>query len=432
MQRILIKNGQVVDPANERDGIYDVLLEQGQVAAISENISVDGAEIIDAEGCIVAPGFVDLHCHLREPGQEYKEDVASGTRAAIRGGFTSLVAMPNTEPAIDSEAAVRSMAEIISEKAAARVYPAGAITRGQKGRDLTEMGGMMQAGAVAFTDDGLPVTSSRVMQLALQYSDMLGVPISVHEEDPDLAGDGVVNRGRISTLLGLPAIPTAAESAMVARDLELCREFGGHLHIAHVSTRNSIDLIRKAKDEGLKVTCEVTPHHLTLTEDLVRESNYDTNTKVNPPLRTSTDVEALVNALSEGIVDVIATDHAPHSFDDKDKEYIFADFGISGLETAFSLLHDQLVLKGDITMNRLIAALTVVPATIFDLPGGTLSQGEPADLVILRPQDEWAVNPDDFVSGGKNTPLAGWSLTGRVDTVLVAGRIMMRDGELQC
>lgn len=432
MERVLIKNGRIIDPGSGRDGIGDVLLEGGVVAAISDSMSVEGAEVIDAEGCIVVPGFIDLHTHLRDPGFEYKEDIASGTRAAARGGFTSLVAMANTDPVPDDETGIRYVLDAAARRGAVRVYPAGAVTKGLKGRELAEIGAMVEAGAVVFTDDGLPIRSGRIMQLALQYTSMFDVPVSVHEEEPSLKGDGVVNLGRISTAMGLPGISSAAETIMIARDLEVLRCFGGRLHIAHVSAARSVELIRRAKEEGLNVTCEVTPHHLALTEDLVRETEYDTNTKVNPPLRTEEDRQALVAGLQEGIIDVIATDHAPHSFDDKDQEYNFADFGMSALETAFSLLHDRLVMKGELSMNRLIEALTCAPASLFGLPGGTLREGAPGDIAVIRTDEEWAVNPGEFASRGRNTPLVGWSLTGRVDTVIVGGRSVLRDGVLTC
>lgn len=432
MERVLIKNGRIIDPANSRDGIADLLLEGGKVAAIGDNMSVDGAEVIDATGCIVTPGFIDIHTHLRQPGLEYKEDIASGTRAAARGGYTAVVSMANTDPVIDDEAGIHFISGVAEREGVVRVYPMGSVTRGQKGKDITEMGIMIEAGARAFSDDGHPISSGKVMQLALQYSGMFGVPVCVHEEDPFLSASGVVNWGRISTIMGLPGIPSAAESAMVARDLEVCRMVGGHLHIAHVSAARSIEMIRQAKAEGLHVTCEVTPHHLTLTEDLVRESEYDTNTKVNPPLRTEEDRQILVDALNEGVIDAIATDHAPHGFDDKDQEYLYAEFGISGLETAFSLLHDRLVMRGEITLGRLIEALTWAPASVFKLPGGTLGDGQPADIAILRTDRERAVNPADFASKGRNTPLVGWSLTGSVETVLVGGKTVLRDGALTC
>ncbi len=432
MKRVLIKNGQVVDPANDRGETMDVLLEGDKVAAIGESMSVEGAEIIDAEGCVVSPGFIDLHTHLREPGQEYKEDIASGTRAAARGGFTAVVAMANTEPVTDDETGVRFVDDTAQRTGVVRVYPAGAITKGQNGEELAEMGIMAEAGARVFSDDGKPVAKANVMQHALEYSRMLGLPVAVHEELPSLKGDGVVNRGVVSTVTGLSGISPAAESAMVARDIELCRLFGGHLHISHISTARSIQIIEQAKEEGLNITCEVTPHHLALTEDLVRESNFDTNTKVNPPLRTEEDRQALVVALREGIIDAVATDHAPHSIDDKDREYIFADFGISGLETSFALLHDRLVLSGELSLERLIESLTWGPAQCFDLPGGTLGEGEPADICIFDTDDEWAVRPEEFASKGHNTPLIGWSLTGRVRTVLVGGKMVLQDGELLC
>ncbi|MFP4200635.1 MAG: dihydroorotase [Clostridia bacterium] len=429
MNKILIKGGRVIDPSCGRDGRADILIEGENIAAIGDQMSVEGAEIIDASGCTVTPGFVDMHVHLREPGFEYKEDIRSGTRAAARGGFTSVVCMPNTSPVIDDETGVRFIIDRTARDGVVRVYPAGAVTKGQKGEEMAELGLMFQAGAKMFSDDGLPVVSARVMSTALSYSSMFGVPISTHEEDPTLAGDGAVNFGRISTLMGLPGMPDEAETVMIARDLELCRRVGGHLHIGHVSTARSVELIARAKEEGVNVTCEVTPHHLTLTEDLVKESQYDTNTKMKPPLRTEADRQALVKALREGVIDAIATDHAPHSFDDKDKEYLFADNGIIGLETAFALLHDRLVLPGDIPLHRLIEALTVGPAKVLGLSAGTLCEGAPADVTVLRTDQEWAVNPGEFASKGRNTPLAGWSLTGKVEGVIVAGNIVLWGGE---
>ncbi len=430
MNKILIKGGHVIDPSNDRDGIADLLVEGNRVAAIGDQLTVEGAEIIDAKGCTVTPGFVDLHVHLREPGLEYKEDIASGTRAAARGGFTSIVCMPNTSPVIDDETGVRFVLDRAARDGVVRVYPAGAVTKGQKGEELAELGLMYEAGARMFSDDGLPVISARVMSTALTYSKMFGVPISTHQEDPTLAGDGAVNFGRISTLMGLPGMPEEAETVMIARDIELCRRVGGHLHIGHVSTARSVQLIERAREEGINVTCEVTPHHLTLTEDLVKESGYDTNTKMKPPLRTEADRRALISALRDGVIDVVATDHAPHSFDDKDKEYIFADNGITGLETAFALLHDRLVLPGDIPLDRLVEAMTTAPARLLGVEAGSLKEGAIADVTILRTDSEWAVNPGDFASKGKNTPLVGWSLTGKVETVLVDGNIVLRGGEL--
>ncbi len=432
VNKILIKGGHVIDPSKGRNAKADLLVEGNEIAAIGDHLSVEGAEVIDAAGCTVTPGFVDLHVHLREPGFEYKEDIASGTRAAARGGFTSVVCMPNTSPVIDDETGVRFVLDRAARDGVVRVYPAGAVTKGQKGQEIAEMGLMARAGARMFSDDGLPVISARVMSTALTYSTMFGVPISTHEEDPSLAGDGAVNFGRISTLMGLPGMPEEAETIMIARDLELCRRVGGHLHIGHVSTARSIELIAAAKADGVSVTCEVTPHHLTLTEDLVKESGYDTNTKMKPPLRTEADRRALIVALRDGIIDVVATDHAPHSFDDKDKEYTFADNGITGLETAFALLHDRLVLPGDISLDRLIECLTTAPARIIGIDGGTLCEGAAADIAILNTDQEWAVNPGKFASKGRNTPLVGWSLTGKVDTVLVDGRIVLRGGELTC
>ncbi len=432
MGQTLIKNGHVIDPANGRNERADVLLEEGKIGAISRNMTVEGAELIDAEECVVVPGFIDTHTHLRTPGQEYKEDIASGTRAAIRGGYTAVLPMANTQPPIDNETGIRFILDQAQTQGVARVYPVGAITKGLKGDEIAELGLMKRAGACAFSDDGMPVRSARVMRFALQYSKMFGVPLSVHEEDPSLTQDGVVNWGRISTKMGLPGIPAESEVAMVARDLELCRVIGGHLHIAHVSTARAVHLIREAKAAGICVTCEVTPHHLTLTEDLVHESGYDTNTKMKPPLRTQDDQRALLSGLKDGTIDLIATDHAPHSFDDKDKEYLFADFGIVGLETAFALLHDRLVLTQALSLEKLIEAMTWRPAQVFGLSGGSLSEGVPADITILSTSDEWAVNPKEFASKSANTPLTGWSLTGRVRTVLVDGQVRLRDGTLTC
>ncbi len=436
---LLIRGGRVIDPANGRDGLADVLARDGRVAAVGPRLVAPGAAVLDATGLVVAPGFVDLHAHLREPGFEHKETVATGTRAAARGGFTTVCAMPNTSPPADT----RSTVEFVLRMAAgcdARVLPLGAISKGRAGRELAEMADLAEAGAVAFSDDGECLGDAALMRSALSYATMLGRAVVQHAENAALSGRAPAHEGWVATRLGLRGQPSAAEESIVARDIELAALTGARLHLAHLSTAGAVEQVRRAKERGLSVTAEVTPHHLTLTHEALLGGElgpYDTNTKVNPPLRTPDDVAALRAALRDGVVDAIATDHAPHAIEDKLCEYDAAAFGITGLETAFALSM-TLAHAGDVPLSRLIEALTIGPVRalrldeLAGLPGlGTLAEGAPADIVVLDPDAEWVVDPAAFASKGKNTPLAGRTLRGRVIATVYGGRVVHEAREVQ-
>ncbi|HEX7474744.1 MAG TPA: dihydroorotase [Dehalococcoidales bacterium] len=432
MKSILIQNVQIIDPSQKIHEIGSILITDGKIAWLGkadERPPTSGYTIIEANNLIACPGFIDLHCHLRDPGFEEKETIATGTAAAAKGGFTTVCCMPNTEPPIDN----RSLVDYIKEKAAAegviRVLPIGCITKGRKGETLAEMGELAEAGVVGFSDDGNPVTNSRLMRQALDYSRAFDLPVIEHCEDKTLSEGGQINEGVISTRLGLPGIPAAAEESMVARDIALAELTGARLHIAHISTAGSVALVRAAKLKSLRVTAEVTPHHLTLTEETVM--GYDTNAKVNPPLRTRKDIEALIEGLRDNTIDAIATDHAPHSEVDKLCEFGYAPFGISILETAFGMLMG-LVQAGKIDVNLLISKLTAGPAGIIGERFGklgTLAVGCPADITLFDPNREWTVDPRTFVSKGKNTPLAGAKLKGKVRLTFYQGQIVYKDSD---
>jgi dihydroorotase len=421
VRSLLIRGGRVVDPAQGQDGVADVLLADGRIADLGRGLSApDGAEVMDAKGLVVAPGLIDLHVHLREPGREDVETIATGARAAAAGGFTAVCPMPNTDPVTDNQAAVGFIVKQAQAAGAVRVYPIAAVSLGQKGKQLAEFGELVGAGAVAVSDDGHPVASSHLMRMALAYARTFGIPVADHCEDPTLKANGVMHEGLVSTRLGLHGIPAAAEEIMVARDLLLAELTGGHIHLCHMSTRGSVELIRRAKDKGIQVTAEATPHHLTLT-DAACES-YNTNAKMNPPLREAADVTALRTALKDGTIDVIATDHAPHHYDAKEREFDDAPFGIVGLETALSLGLTELVGSGILTLPELVDRMSTTPARVYHLAGGSLKRGEPADVVVFDPAARWTVDPDRFFSKSRNTPYAGRELTGRVVRTLVGGR----------
>ena len=426
MNKILLKGGRVIDPSRGYDMVGDVLIDGGVIAAVAESISAEDAEVIDVSKKIVAPGLIDIHCHLREPGFERKETIATGTMAAAAGGFTSVMAMPNTNPVADNPAAMHYVKNKGEQEGHVHVYPIGAITKGSQGKELAEMASMVEAGAVAFSDDGRPVENSRIMRLALEYSLIFDLPIIAHEEDLDLVDEGDMHEGYMSTVLGLRGIPRAAEETMIARDIILARQTKAHLHVAHVSTANGVEMIRKAKREGLNVTAEVTPHHLTLTDEAVK--TYDTNTKVNPPLREQSDVEALIQGLKEGIIDCVATDHAPHTIEDKVIEFHFAANGISGFETALPLMWHYLVHSGKFTPMEMLRMMSTRPAEIMKLPGGTLQEGAPADIVVIDETLEKTVDGKSFYSKGKNTPYEGVSLKGWPVMTLVDGIVKMENG----
>jgi len=425
---VVIQGGRVIDPASGVDGIRTVILRDGKVAAVAERVDVPaGAHVVDARGRWVTPGFIDLHVHLREPGQEYKESVATGTRAAVAGGFTAVCAMPNTVPANDNTSVTELMLARAAAAGLAHVYPVGAVTKGRKGEELAEYGELKAAGCVALSDDGSPVMSSALMRRALEYSRAFGLPLAVHEEDLHLVGKGVMNEGPTATRLGLKGVPAQAEDVMVLRDLSLLELTGGRLHLCHVSTAGSVRALREARRRGLPVTAEVTPHHLALTDEDVARSDYDPDFKMNPPLRTPEDVKALREGLADGTIDAIATDHAPHSPEEKKLEFDAALNGVLGLETAFPVCLD-LVRQGVLSERRLVEALTIGAARCFGLPGGTLAVGSPADVAVLDPTRSWVVDPMRGFSKSRNTPWKGRTLTGRCTHAFVGGRLVHEDG----
>jgi dihydroorotase len=420
---ILIKGGRVIDPSRRTDGVADVYLADGRVASVGLNIvGEDGCLVVEARGKVVTPGLIDLHVHLREPGFEDLETVATGAMAAAAGGFTAVCAMPNTDPPLDNQGAIGFVVSQAQKAGKARVYPIGTISLGQKGETLSEFGELLGAGAVAVSDDGKPVMSSHLMRTALEYAKTFGVPVADHCEEITLAMGGAMHEGIVATRLGLKGIPAAAEEIHVARDIILSELTGGHIHLCHMSTRGSAELIRRAKDKGLRVTAEVTPHHFTLTHEACE--GYNTNAKMNPPLREATDVEALRDALKDGTVDVIATDHAPHHYDAKEREFDDAPNGILGLETAFGLAMTELVRPGIVPLPDLLYRMSTRPAQVFHLPGGSLAVGAPADVTILDPEVEWTVEPARFFSKSRNTPFGGRRLVGRADLTIVRGRVV--------
>lgn len=420
---LLLRGGRVIDPGRGIDETADVLLQDGRVAALGRGLGIpDGAAVHDVDGLVVAPGLVDIHVHLREPGNEDEETIASGARAAVAGGFTAVCAMPNTDPVTDNQAAVGFVVRQAVRAGLARVYPIGAVSVGQRGEQLAEFGEMVGAGAVAVSDDGRPVSSGHLMRTALEYARTFGIPVADHCEEPTLAAGGVMHEGTGSARLGLKGIPAAAEEIIVARDVLLAGLTGGHVHLCHVSTRGSVELIRWARDRGIRVTAEVTPHHLTLTEAACE--HYDTHAKMNPPLREPEDVAALRDALREGVIDCIASDHAPHAYDEKEAAFDDAPFGIVGLETAFGVAYTELVRRGSLSLVELVRRMSTVPAAVFHLPGGTLAPGSPADVCVLDVERSWRVEPDHFHSKSRNTPFAGRELVGRAVLTFVAGRLV--------
>ena len=420
---LLIQNGRVVDPVNSVDAVQDVLIDGDRIQRIGRGLTPPPeATVLDATGKVVCPGFIDMHVHLREPGLEYKETVATGTRAAAAGGFTAVCCMANTQPVNDN----RSITDYILAKAATegivRVYPIGAVTRGLGGKELAELAELAEAGCVAFSDDGHCVMNAALYRRAMEYTLPFGAPVISHAEDDHLSHGTAMNEGVVSTELGIPGAPAAAEDVMVARDILLAELTGAHVHIAHLSTAGAVRLVRDAKARGVRVTAEVTPHHLLLTEEAVR--GFDSNTKMNPPLRTKRDVEVLLEALIDGTINCIATDHAPHAASEKEGEYDLAAFGIVGLETAVGLLLDRLVKPGALPLATLIARLSRDPARLLGLPGGSLAAGAPADVTILDLEAGWTIDPARFQSKSRNSPFGGWTITGRPWKTIVGGRIV--------
>jgi dihydroorotase len=432
---LLIRGGRLVDPATGRDGLFDVLVENGKISAVGRGGTLDPAQlqmpgmdgelpVIDAKGLIVAPGFVDMHVHLREPGFEYKETIETGTRAAVAGGVTSVACMANTDPVNDNAAVTQYILQKAAKAGYANVFPIGAVSVGLAGEHMAEFGEMHEAGIVAVSDDGMPVVDSALMRRALEYARMFKLPVIVHEEDPGLCCGAVMHEGRVSVKLGLKGMPSAGEAVMVARDIELVRTTGGKLHIAHISCAEAVDMVRRAKKEGLEITAEAAPHHFMLDDTAVEA--YNTNAKMKPPLRSGSDVEAIRKGLADGTIDAIATDHAPHHRDEKVCEFDKAAFGIVGLETMLPLSL-ELVRGGYIDLNRMIDALSTQPAKVLGIGRGTLAVGAPADIAIFDPDREWTLKAESMSTKSRNTPFDGWKLKGKTVRTLVEGVVVWED-----
>jgi dihydroorotase len=426
MARLLIQGGRLIDPFQGIDGELDLLLEDGEVAKVGERLKkpkgAETIEVIDASGLVVCPGLIDIHVHLREPGQEYKETVKTGTMAAAAGGFTAVACMANTDPVNDNRSVTEHILAEARRHGYARVYPIGAVSKKLAGEELAEIGEMVRAGAVAMSDDGKPVMNAELMRRALLYAQHFDIPVIQHAEDLNLTGSGVMHEGEWSTRLGLPGIPGSAEDVMVARDLILQEDTQGRYHVAHLSTARSLRFVRQGKERGLRVTCEVAPHHLILTDEEVARSGFSTQTKMKPPLRSEADRQALLAGLADGTVDCIASDHAPHHADEKDVEFNLAPFGILGLETTLSLCLDRLVRPGLVTLPRLVELLSTGPARVLKLPGGTLKEGSPGDVTLFDPGKKVTVDAGTFRSRSRNTPFGGWKLRGAPVATILGGK----------
>jgi len=425
-QPLLIRGGRVVDPSQNLDEVRDVLLKDGKVSALETSLEApEGCREVDASGLVVTPGLIDVHVHLREPGQEHKETIFTGARAAAAGGFTAICSMPNTDPTIDDPAAVGFVMAQGRKAGAARVYPMGAISVGLEGEALTEFGGMVEAGAVAVTDDGRPVMDSGLMRMAMEYAQAFDIPVVDHPEDLTLSRDGSMNEGLISSRLGLKGKPNASEDIHIIRDILLAELTGGRVHIQHVSTRFGVDAIRQGKARGVRVTGEAAPHHLLLTDANV--DGYRTNAKMNPPLRSAEDRDAVLEGLKDGTLDVVATDHAPHHYDEKEAAFEDAPNGIVGLETALGLVYGHLVEKGHLDLPTMVRRMSLRPAELFNLPGGNLKVGSPGDVTVFDPAQEWVVDPETFLSKSRNTPFTGWTLKGRPRYTVVEGSVVWEE-----
>ena len=423
----LLRGGRVVDPANGRDGMFDVLVDGDRILRVGRDLAPDSdTQVVESPaGLVVCPGLIDMHVHLREPGQEHKETVATGTAAAVAGGFTAVACMPNTSPVNDNAGVTEFILKKAAEAHLARVYPIGAVSRGQQGDELADIAELKQAGCVAITDDGRPVATAMLMRRALEYAGMFGLAVIEHCEEQTLKADGVAHEGFHASTLGLRGIPGEAESIMALRDISLAALTGGVVHIAHMSARQTLDAVRYGKSRGVLVTCEVTPHHFVLTDEMLAAPiPYDTNVKMNPPLREAVDRDAMLAGLADGSIDVIATDHAPHHYDEKRVEFDHAPFGITGLETAVSLCLDRLVHPGVVTLSRIVELLSVNPARILKVAGGSLAEGAPADITVLAPDLRVKVSVERMRSKSKNTPFDGWQLRGGVAATIVGGRVV--------
>jgi len=422
LNNLLIRNGRVIDPIQGLDASLDILIEDGVVSKVDKRIK-SNVDVIDADGLVVAPGFIDIHTHLREPGQEHKETIATGTRAAVAGGYTAVCAMANSVPPNDERAVTEMIIAEARRNGACRVYPIGAVSKGLAGEALAEIADLRTAGCVAVSDDGKPVYNAQLMRRALEYCSMLGIPVVAHEEDAHLNEGGVMHEGYYSTLLGMAGIPAASEETLVARDVILAKMVGAHLHIAHLSTAGAIDAVRRARADGVRVTCEVTPHHIALGDETVQ--SFSTNLKMNPPLRSAEHREAILEGIADGTVDAIATDHAPHHFDEKNVEFDLAPFGVIGLETAFAVCYDTLVIEKVIDLPRLIDLFSCGPARIFNLPGGTLKRGAAGDVTLLDLDARYQVT-NTFASKASNSPFIGRTLQGRPAATIVGGVVQYR------
>lgn len=420
--RYIIKGGRVIDPSQQLDEVLDILIDDGRIAALGKGLAAENAEVIDAGGKVVAPGLIDLHVHFREPGLTYKEDIASGSRAAARGGVTTVVCMPNTDPVVDHPALVKYVMEKGRAVGLTNVLTTGCITKGMKSEELSEIGDLKEAGAVAITDDGRPVLSSGLMRRALEYAKMFDMPVMSHSEDLSLVDGGSMNEGETSTRLGLRGIPKTAESVAVSRDVLIAEETGARLHVCHVSTKNSIEAVRAAKKRGAKITCETAPHYFSLTDKACE--GFCTNAKMNPPLRDAEDVAAVIEGLIDGTIDAIATDHAPHHRDEKEVEFDKALNGIVGLETSLPLGITHLVRPGKLTLSQLIEKMSTVPAKIIGIDRGSLQQGKIADLVLFDPEEKYVIHGDDFASKGRNTPFDGHEVYGKVLMTISEGKVV--------
>jgi len=425
---IIIRNGRLLDPAQSLDRQADLLIDHGVIARIgSDLVAPANARVIDAGGQIVAPGFIDIHVHLRVPGQEYKEDMRTGTAAAVRGGFIGLVCMPNTTPVIDNVSTVKYVLEQAQAEGLCHVWPTGALTKGSKGEQLAEIGDMKAAGIVAITDDGRPIDNPEMMRVAMLYARQFDLMVMDHCEDRSLSAGGAMHHGRVSSMLGLKGIPASSEELHVARDVLLSLDTGAHVHIQHISSRRSVDLVRWGKKLGARVTAEATPHHFTLTDEIVREMNYSTDTKMNPPVREEADRLAIIEGLQDGTIDIIATDHAPHHIDEKEMEYQYAHFGITGLETSVALTLDRLVRPGIISLEQMVLLMSTRPAELVGLRPPSLVEGAAADITVVDPSRKWTVSASEMASRSKNSPFVNWSLSGAPTATVVGGQLRMLD-----